>query len=67
MGRAIGFSVLRRSLAAGNLVLPKVHLDVLGDHLVQDGRGDVLEGSPHGSAHLVLDLSFQEVVQVLAL
>ena len=54
-------------MASTHLVLANVGLHVTRDHLVEHRGRDVLQGLTQGSAHLILDLSLQEVVQAFTL
>ena len=54
-------------MASTHLVLADVGLHVTSDHLVEHRGRDVLQGLTQGSAHLVFDLSFKEVVQAFTL
>ena len=54
-------------MASTHLVLSDVGLNVTSDHLVEHRGRDVLQWLTQGSAHLILDLSLQEVVQAFTL
>ena len=57
----------RRALAGAHLVFAQVCLHIFRHHFVEDGVADVLEWLAESCAHLVLNLTLQEVVKVFAL
>jgi len=55
------------ALASAHFVLAKVGLDITADHLVKNGGRDVLKRLTEGRSHLILNLTFEEIVKSLAL